>query len=107
MSLRRSFATAFGAVAVLSYASAAQAGPWGLAPGEFYTELSGGFYSTGSYLDANGDRPPLAATFEERSLTSHTEFGWTKPSGSSSLAAGTAIWSKVSLSMKCASPPSL
>jgi hypothetical protein len=76
MSLRRSFAIALGAVAVLSLSSAAQAGPWGLAPGEFYTELSGSFVATDSYKDSNGDRPPLGGTFEERALTAHTEFGW-------------------------------
>ena len=76
MSLRRSFATACAAVAVLSLASPALAGPWGLAPGEFYTELMGSSSSTTTYRDANGDRPDLGARFEERGITAHTEFGW-------------------------------
>jgi len=78
MSLRRSLAAALGAVAVLTLASAAQAGPWGLAPGEFYTELVGSVFSSDSYLDRNGDRPPLGGTFEERALAAHAEFGWKK-----------------------------
>jgi len=76
MSLRRSFATALGAVAVLSLASAAQAGPWGLAPGEFYTELTGTSVSSETYLEKSGTRLGLGATFEERAILAHTEFGW-------------------------------
>ncbi len=78
MSLRRSMAAACGAVAVLSVVSAAHAGPWGLPRGEFYTELTGHFFSSNTYLDKDGTRLSFDAAFEERALTSHTEIGWKK-----------------------------
>ena len=56
----------------------AHAGPWSLAPGEFYTELRGGWFSADTYHDPDGGRLFLAGggLWEQRSLTSHTEFGW-------------------------------
>src|SRR5262245_61114748 len=78
MSLRRSLAAACGAVAFLSVVSAAHAGPWGLPRGEFYTELTGSFFSSNTYLNRDGTRVSFDAAFEERALTSHTEIGWKK-----------------------------
>lgn len=73
----RSVAAALTCVAILS--SAAQAGPWGLARGEFYSELSGNFFSTRTYFrNPDEKRTSLDALFEQRSLTSHNEFGWRK-----------------------------
>jgi len=56
----------------------AHASAWSLAPGEFYSELRGGWFSADTYHDPNGDRAFLAGggLWEQRSLTSHTEFGW-------------------------------
>lgn len=73
----RSVAAALTCVAILS--SPAHAGPYGLARGEFYSELSGSFFSTRSYF-RNPDevRAPLNALFEQRTVTSHNEFGWRK-----------------------------
>lgn len=78
MSLRRPFAAAF-AVATLSLASAVWASPYALKPGEFYSELSGGLFSTNSYFDnANEERVGLGGTIEQRVMRSHTELGWKK-----------------------------
>jgi hypothetical protein len=56
----------------------AHAGPWSLAPGEFYSELRGGWFSADTYHAPDGGRLFLAGggLWEQRSLTSHTEFGW-------------------------------
>jgi hypothetical protein len=78
MSLRRSVATAV-AVATVSLASAAWGSPWQLKPGEFYSELSGNFFSARTYLqNSNSDRIQLGGNLEERVLRSHTELGWKK-----------------------------
>src|ERR1043166_5213908 len=78
MSPRRSVAAAV-AMATVSLASAACASPWALKPGEFYSELSGSFYSARSFLDNNdGTRLALGGTLEERMVRSHDEFGWKK-----------------------------
>ncbi len=78
MSLRRSVAAAV-AMATVSLAPAAWASPWALKPGEFYSELSGSFYSARSFLDNNdGTRTALGGTLEERTVRSHDEFGWKK-----------------------------
>ena len=79
MSLRRSLAVALAGAAVLTLAPAAHAaGPWGVAPGEFYAELAGSYFSTTSYLDANGDRQEMGARFEERGAAARAEIGWKK-----------------------------
>jgi hypothetical protein len=56
----------------------ADAGAWSLAPGEFYSELRGGWFSADTYHDPDGGRRFLAGggLWEQRSLTSYTEFGW-------------------------------
>ena len=58
--------------------SGAQAGPWNLAPGEYASELRGGWFSADGYHDQNGGRAPLAGDglWEQRSLTSYSELGW-------------------------------
>ncbi len=80
MSLRRSFAAAAVAAVTLSLASAALASPWGLKPGEFYSELSGSFFSTEDYFRNSDDgvRLALGGRFEQRVVRSHNEFGWKK-----------------------------
>jgi hypothetical protein len=77
MSLRRSAAAV--AVATVSLASAAWASPWPLKPGEFYSELSGSFFSARSYLqNSNSDRIALGGNLEQRVVRSHNELGWKK-----------------------------
>ncbi|MFN8586278.1 MAG: hypothetical protein U0704_00615 [Candidatus Eisenbacteria bacterium] len=79
MTLRRRLAAALAAASLLTFAaSAAVAGPWALAPGEYYTELSGSFYSVSTAYDANGDRIAYPALNEQRTLNSYTELGWKK-----------------------------
>ena len=78
MSLRRSVAAAV-AVATVSLASAAWASPWVLKPGEYYSELSGSFYSAGTYYRNSDDaRTSLGGTLEQRLVRSHNELGWKK-----------------------------
>lgn len=78
MSLRHSVAAAV-AVATLSLASAAWASPWALKPGEFYSELSGGFFSADTYYQNRDDkRVSLGGTLEQRVVRSHNELGWKK-----------------------------
>src|SRR5262245_20295547 len=77
MSLRRPLA-ALAAAITLSCASPVFASPWGLAPGDFYTELSGSFFSATSFYDDAENRTWLDGTLEERVVRSHNEFGWRK-----------------------------
>lgn len=79
MSLRRfQFAAIALAALAACTATAALAGPWALAPGEYYTELSGSSFSTSSYYDNNGARIETGGFYEQRGLTSTTELGWKK-----------------------------
>lgn len=79
MSLRRYFFAALAAAAlVTSGATVAAAGPWSLAPGEYYTELRGSFFSSGTYYDDQGNRLDVGGLYEQRALTSVTELGWKK-----------------------------
>ena len=76
-SLRRPFAAALAAVALLS--STALAAPWALKPGEFYSEVGGEFFSARTFLEnSNGKRATLDGALEQRSLRSHNEIGWKK-----------------------------
>jgi len=76
MSLRRSVVAA---VATVSIASAASASPWALRPGEFYSELTGSFFSANSfYGDQNQGRVSLGGRLDERVLRSYNELGWKK-----------------------------
>ena len=60
--------------------TAATAGPWSLAPREFYVDFRGGGYSADTYHDALGDRQPLFGGGDEqvRSIASYVEMGWKK-----------------------------
>jgi len=79
MSLRRISVTALAVAALATCgASAALAGPWSLAPGEYYTELRGSFFSSGTYYDADGERMPVHGLYEQRAVSSVTELGWKK-----------------------------
>ncbi len=79
MSLRRYFFAALAAAAlVTSGATVAAAGPWALAPGEYYTELRGSFFSSGTFYDNDGNRMSVDGLYEQRALTSLTELGWKK-----------------------------
>lgn len=79
MSLRRFHFAAIALAAMAAFsATVAAAGPWALAPGEYYTELSGSSFSTSSYYDQNGIRIETGGFYEQRGLTSTTELGWKK-----------------------------
>ena len=79
MTLRRHLSAALAAAALMTFAAtAAVAGPWSLAPGEYYTELRGSFFSASSFYDDNGDRMGTNTLFESRSLRSYSELGWKK-----------------------------
>lgn len=58
----------------------AHAGPWSLAPGEYYSGFMAGWFSSDFYYDQDGTKLPLAGggLWEERSLTSYSELGWKK-----------------------------
>ena len=58
----------------------AAAGPWSLAPGDFFAELRGGVGNGDSYHDWEGERQTLfrGGEHEERALASYVEMGWTK-----------------------------
>ena len=78
MSLRRPVAAAV-AVATFSLVSVAWGSPWALKPGEFYSELSGNFYSARSYYqNSDAARISLGGALEQRSVRSHNELGWKK-----------------------------
>src|SRR6476646_8624039 len=79
MSLRRFHFAAIALAAMAAFsATVAAAGPWALAPGEYYTELSGSSFSTSSYYEQNGIRLETGGVYEQRGLTSTTELGWKK-----------------------------
>lgn len=79
MTVRRIPMAVFAAFAVVAtFATAAVAGPYGLAPGEFYSELSGSAFSAGTYYDDLENRVPYQGLFEQRVLSSYNELGWKK-----------------------------
>ena len=81
MSARAALSAVLFAIAVLLASTpSARAGAWSLAPGEYYSELRGGGFSSDHYYDQDGTKLPLArgGVWEERSLTSYTELGWKK-----------------------------
>ena len=63
---------------LLAVGSRAHAGPWSLAPGEFYADLRGSWFSADSYHELNGGRAPLygGGLWEQRALSLHAELGW-------------------------------
>jgi len=77
MSLRRSSAAAVAVAVCLAFTTPAQASPWVLRPGEFYSELNGGFFSTDTYYrNEDQERVFLGGKFEQRMLSTHNELGW-------------------------------
>lgn len=79
MSLRRTLMAAVAAFAgIASLATAASAGPWNLAPGEYYSELSGSFFSAGTFYDDKNKRLDLGGLYEQRTVSTFNELGWTK-----------------------------
>ncbi len=79
MTVRHTRLAAFAALAwVATFATAAVAGPWGVAPGEYYSELSGSVFSAGSYYDDSEARLPSGGLYEQRVLSSLSEIGWKK-----------------------------
>lgn len=65
---------------VFGSATAARAGAWTLAPGEYASTFRSGIYSADTYHDPNGDRAFLfgGGEQEQRSLLSFNELGWKK-----------------------------
>jgi hypothetical protein len=63
---------------LLAVGTRAHAGPWSLAPGEFYADLRGSWFSADGSHDANGDRARLfgGGLWEQRALNLHAELGW-------------------------------
>lgn len=70
----------FALPSLLAAAPVAQAGPWSLAPGEYYTQFLAGWASSDGYYDQDGNRAYLikGGLLEERSLLSYVEMGWKK-----------------------------
>jgi hypothetical protein len=66
------------AASTLSLAYSPDANPWSLAPGEYYTELSGSSFAATSYYDQAADRVPLGLRYQSRAFRSYTELGWKK-----------------------------
>ncbi len=56
----------------------AHGGPWLPARGEYSADLRGNLFTVDSYRNDDGDRAPLAARWEERSLGATVEMGWKK-----------------------------
>jgi len=65
------------ALAVLAPAPAL-AGPWNLAPGEYYAQIQSARAFTDSYLDADGVRQTRPFVTERNALTTSLELGWKK-----------------------------
>lgn len=79
MTVRRIPLAAIAALAVVVItATGAVAGPWGVAPGEYYSELSGSVFSAGTFYNDFEDRLPNGGLSEQRVLSSYNELGWTK-----------------------------
>ncbi len=89
MRLRRHIAAAPAAVAMVALCAIAAAagplasptnfpasGPWSLAPGEYYTELSGSSFSTASAFDDDSKRAAIDGKVEQRAFRTYTELGW-------------------------------
>jgi hypothetical protein len=73
-----SIAIAALAAPLASPAGTPVAGPWSLAPGEYYTELSGNSFSTSSAWDNDGKRATFPGRVQRRAFTWYTELGWKK-----------------------------
>ncbi len=78
--MRARAAWTFAAIAALAVPLTASAGPWQLAPGEYYSQLEGSRDVSDTQYDADGHRGSLDQGYvvERRALTSVNQFGWTK-----------------------------
>jgi hypothetical protein len=70
------FAIAAAAATLASYDHAPVSGPWSLAPGEYYVDLTGTSFRTSTGYDGQGHIVPLGGTTQERSFRSYVELGW-------------------------------
>ncbi len=66
------------ATSTFSLSYSPDASPWSLAPGEYYTELSGSTFASDSYFDADAKRVVPGGKYQERAFRSYTELGWKK-----------------------------
>lgn len=66
------------ALAALSLSLPATAGPWGLAPGEWYSNLEGSTFTANTFHPAGGGRADTGLVVEQRALGSLNEIGWKK-----------------------------
>ncbi len=91
MHLRRSFAAALAAATatlvvagaafagpLASFADAPIAGPWVLAPGEYYVGATGSSFHTTTAFDDNSERSLITGEAEQRSVGTYIEMGWHK-----------------------------
>lgn len=71
---------AFALLISLGTSTTASASAWQLAPGEFVSELRGGFFSSDTYHDEDSFRRYLSGggLHEDRSFLSYNELGWKK-----------------------------
>lgn len=70
------FAIAAAAASLASFDHSPVGGPWSLAPGEYYVDVTGTSFRTSSGYDASGHLTALGGTTEERSFRSYVELGW-------------------------------
>lgn len=68
---------ALGVLTAFTLAPPAAAGPWGLAPGEWYANLEGSTFTSTSF-HADGVRADTGLVIEERALRTLVEVGWKK-----------------------------
>ncbi len=70
-------AIAAAAGSLASPATTSTAGPWSLAPGEYYAELSGSSFATESMFNDDSKRVLLDGRVSQRSFRSSVDLGWT------------------------------
>jgi hypothetical protein len=77
-STRKPFAALWIAACLAMAFADAHAGPWALAPGEYYSEFRGISASTGSLFDYDGNLVPLPddGRIQDRTLMASNELGW-------------------------------
>jgi hypothetical protein len=63
-------------LAALAWPRPVGAGPWVLAPGEWYSSLEGSAFSAPTFRNAGGGRVDSGLVVEQRGLRSYTELGW-------------------------------
>jgi hypothetical protein len=66
------------AASTISLAYSPDTSPWSLAPGEYYTELSGSSFAATSYYDGQATRLGLGDRYQSRAFRSYSELGWKK-----------------------------